>query len=137
MADGGLRGSCLCGKVTYRTTGRVQRFNLCHCDMCRKATGGAFGPMVRVMKSDFEFLAGQDAIQTYQSSPGVSRTFCKHCGATLQWMRDDGDALGFTAGTLDTDLEVTPTAQIFCGESPEWHQLREDVERFDLYPGAT
>ena len=130
-----LTGSCLCGAVTYKTTGLVLGFNVCHCDMCQKATGGPFGPFVRIKKTDFQFLTGEDVIQTYSSSPGVTRSFCETCGSTLQWLRDDSDGLGFTAGTLDTPLDMKPTAQIFCGESQAWHQLRDDVEQFDLDPG--
>ena len=46
-----LTDSCLCGSVSYQTTGPVLRFNVCHCDMCRKATGGPFGPFVRIKKT--------------------------------------------------------------------------------------
>ena len=39
MADQLLRGSCLCGAVTYQVQGPFLRFAHCHCPRCCKATG--------------------------------------------------------------------------------------------------
>ena len=37
------QGSCLCGGVRYETTAPLQGASHCHCSMCRKAHGAAFG----------------------------------------------------------------------------------------------
>ena len=59
-----------------------------------------------MLKTHFQFLTGESVIRTHSSSPGVTRSFCKTCGSTLQWLRDDSDGLGFTEGTLETPLDV-------------------------------
>ena len=33
-------GSCLCGSVTYETTGEPRRVFECYCNWCQKITGG-------------------------------------------------------------------------------------------------
>lgn len=35
-------GSCLCNAVTYELTGKAHMKILCHCSMCKKATGSCF-----------------------------------------------------------------------------------------------
>jgi hypothetical protein len=34
-----IRGSCLCGAVSYEITGSLGRTGHCHCSMCRKSHG--------------------------------------------------------------------------------------------------
>ena len=33
-------GGCLCGGVRYRVQGPLRPILQCHCEMCRRATGG-------------------------------------------------------------------------------------------------
>src|SRR2546427_3577298 len=96
-----IRGSCLCGTVRYeaRALGRALH---CHCSMCRKAHGAAFASYARVEEKDFVLVSGKDDIAEYQSSPQVTRTFCRRCGSTLQFIstRRPG-SFSLALGTLD------------------------------------
>ena len=40
-----IHGSCLCGKVRFELAGPPQFINHCHCSMCRKVHGAAFGSL--------------------------------------------------------------------------------------------
>jgi hypothetical protein len=131
-----LEGSCLCGSIKYEIAGPIIRFNLCHCDMCQKNHGAAFAPYLRVAKEHFSFTKGNEFISDFRSSADVCRTFCRVCGSNLQWIRDHADGMGVAAGTLDSKMEITPTAQLFCEDSKSWHQLRDDVPSFDTFPDS-
>lgn len=37
-----IRGSCLCGAVSYKITGSLGVTGHCHCSICRKSHGAAF-----------------------------------------------------------------------------------------------
>jgi len=37
-----LRGGCLCGSVRYECSGDTEEASYCHCDDCKKATGGPY-----------------------------------------------------------------------------------------------
>ncbi len=37
-----LEGSCLCGGIRYRVTGKLGPAAYCHCKMCQRANGSAF-----------------------------------------------------------------------------------------------
>ena len=50
------RGSCLCGSVRYEVRGLLEPASHCHCSMCRKAHGAAFGSYARVQRNDFVLL---------------------------------------------------------------------------------
>lgn len=77
------RGSCLCGAVTYEIEAPLGSATHCHCNQCRKAHGAAFATYANVRREHFRFTQGLESVKTFQSSPGVSRTFCQHCGANL------------------------------------------------------
>lgn len=83
-----LRGSCLCGSVRYEIRGPVSQVTHCHRSMCRKAHGAAFASYGRVERGDFHLLSGSSDIASYRSSPDVVRTFCRHCGSTLQFISE-------------------------------------------------
>ncbi|TFV91661.1 GFA family protein [Oxalobacteraceae bacterium OM1] len=124
------QGSCLCGAVRYEIDGDIPKITHCHCSMCRKMHGSAFGSYLIVPRSAFRITAGADHIAAYVSSPGVQRTFCRQCGATLQWYEDDPNAvMGVAAGTLDTPLDPPPQKHIFTGSKASWYHIGDDLPR--------
>ena len=44
----GFKGSCLCGSVRFSVDGFCEKAANCHCSMCRKFHGAAFGTLVGV-----------------------------------------------------------------------------------------
>ena len=121
-----LRGSCLCGAVRFEIRGPRGAMSHCHCAMCRKAHGAAFGTYSRVQRSDFVLLSGETGIRAYRSSPTVTRTFCGTCGSTLQWITDDRpDALDIAIGTLDDDPGVRPSLHIFTASKAPWFEITD------------
>ena len=46
-----IKGSCMCGKVTYVIKGEIGDITHCHCTTCRKAHGSAFSSVEGVQNS--------------------------------------------------------------------------------------
>ena len=123
-----IRGSCLCGAVRYEIRGRLGRMSHCHCSMCRKAHGAAFGTYAQVARRDFALLAGAESIRSYRSSPKVTRTFCATCGSTLQWSTDDRpDHVDVAMGTLDDDPGIRPAVHIFVASKAPWYEIADGL----------
>src|ERR1700730_2007201 len=68
-----LRGSCLCGEVRFEIDGPLMRSSHCHCRQCQKAHGAPFRTRARVAAADFRFLAGEELVSFYESTPGTHR----------------------------------------------------------------
>ncbi len=123
-----LRGSCLCASVHYEVRGPVGRVSNCHCAMCRKAHGAAFATYGRVERSDFAFVSGVEDVASFQSSPGVIRTFCKQCGSNLQFISDKRPGtLALALGTLDDDPGVQASLHIFVASKAPWFRIADDL----------
>ena len=133
-----IRGSCLCGNVRYEITGPLGRISHCHCLQCRKAHGAAFGTYARVNWADFSLVAGESDIGSYQSSPGVLRTFCKRCGSRLQFIRESKPkAFWLAIGTLDDDPMVRPSLHIFVGSKAPWFEITDGLPQHAERDGST
>jgi hypothetical protein len=130
-----IRGSCLCGSVRYEIRGPLGRITHCHCSQCRKAHGAAFGTYGTVNRGDFKFVCGEGDLAAYASSAGVLRTFCKRCGATLQFIRESrSHTFSLALGTLDDDPGVRPSHHIFVGSKAPWFELTDTLPRHDQRP---
>ncbi|MHA6493880.1 GFA family protein [Pseudomonas borbori] len=120
-------GSCLCGIVKYRIDAPITALSHCHCSMCRKAHGAAFATYASVPLEAFHFTEGKDQLGAHHSSEHVTRTFCKRCGANLQFVDNRDHTVGVTAGTLDSPLGVLPQKHIFTGSKADWYEIRDGL----------
>src|SRR5262245_33705063 len=76
-------GACLCGSVRFEIDSTTKWCAHCHCSMCRRAHGAPFVAWVGVKSEQFRFLAGEDRVERYRSSPEATRSFCKTCGSMM------------------------------------------------------
>lgn len=129
-----IHGSCLCGKVRYQLGGRAQFINHCHCSMCRKTHGAAFGSFLHADSRAFAWTEGRSEVQSYESSPGTFRAFCRHCGSGLPVLEDDGTHVTIPAGTLDTDPGVRPIVHIHTASKAPWYEIADSLPQFDEFP---
>ena len=128
-----ITGNCLCGTVSWQVDGALGTMSHCHCSMCRKAHGAAFGTYVDTARENFRWLAGEDTIARYESSPGFLRTFCGTCGSVVP-ESEGKERVAMPAGCLNEDPGVRPTAHIFAPSQAPWHTIGDDLPRFDGYP---
>ena len=129
-----LRGSCLCGAVRYEVRGPIGRIVHCHCSMCRKSSGAAFVSWSRVSAADF-VLTGRENVEFHQSSAEVRRTFCRRCGATLQYAEPaKPDHFFLAVGTLDDDPGVRPAMHIFTGSKAPWLDIADALPQHAASP---
>ncbi len=128
-----IRGSCLCGAVAFELAQAPEIMNLCHCSMCRKASGSSYGTFAHIKRGQFRWTRGDAEITRYESSPGNFRAFCKICGANLPVSDADDDYVCIPAGTFDDDPGIAPQVQIFAGSKAPWHEITDQPPSFDEF----
>lgn len=103
--------------------------------MCRKAHGAAFASYARVKRSDFALLSGEGHVASYRSSPDVTRTFCRQCGSTLQFIRDSRpETFSLAMGTLDDDPGVRASMHIFMDSKASWVDIADGLPQHAALP---
>lgn len=130
-----MKGSCLCGEISYGVTKPFEEMHHCHCSMCRKAHGAAFSTFAQTGKSDLRVLTGEDKLRNFQSSSFVERAFCSECGSSLFFRHAARpDAVWVAVGSLDGDPGLRPQAHIFTSSKACWHEIEDRLPKFPEYP---
>lgn len=121
-------GSCLCGGVRFSIGGELQPIQICHCAQCRKAQGSAFATNIPVSVAAFTLLEGEGLLQSFQSSPGKDRVFCKQCGSPIYSKKATmPDVLRIRAGLLDGDLATRPAVHFYTEYKANWWTITDDI----------
>ncbi len=128
-----LRGSCLCGAISYEIDGNLGPIACCHCSMCRKAQGTAFASNAPVDAARFRIVTGEQELRAYSSSPGKYRWFCSICGSPIYSKRDaQPQVIRLRIGTLDSKITAKPMAHIHVASKAEWFEILDGLPQ---YPG--
>ena len=122
MSENSLRGSCLCGSITFEITPPYQMMLHCHCMRCRKSTGTGHATNIAVDPSQFRWLSGENLIQRFDlaTAKSFSKWFCGSCGCPVPRMRRGGPFMIVPAGSLDADPGMKPTGHIFWTSRAPW-----------------
>jgi hypothetical protein len=126
-------GSCLCGAVRFEIDGPLEGIQLCHCSMCRRASGTAFASNLPVREENFRVVSGKDRLKTFESNPGKARVFCANCGSPIisrsalnpGWVR-------VRVGTVDEPVGARPIFHFYVDSKASWLPIDDDLPR---YPG--
>ncbi|WP_294615271.1 GFA family protein [uncultured Roseovarius sp.] len=130
-----IKGSCLCGVVSFEVTNTFEKLFLCSCDQCRQITGSAFASNLFVGIKGFDWLNGIDDIIKYQV-PGrdISKSFCRVCGSGVPWANGNGTKMIVPAGSLNEPVNVVERIRIFASEQPIWASELEQTPAHAEFP---
>lgn len=114
-------GGCQCGAVRYALTQRPENACICHCRMCQKQFGNAFGAFADVPPQAFRLTRGEPG--WFDSSDQASRGFCRDCGTPLFYKFLGSGRVAVSIGSLDRHSEVVPQAQYGIEAREPWFAL--------------
>jgi hypothetical protein len=129
MPDGG----CLCGAVRFTADGAPTRVNVCHCRMCRKASGAPMMAWATFPRAKVTFHPSAPRLR--RSSSRVERGFCGNCGSPLVWQRPDGATIDLAVGAFDDADALAPSEHIWTESRVRWLKLTDQLPRFRTISG--
>ena len=101
-----MTGGCQCGRIRYTAEVDPAKAYLCHCTMCRKATGGV---SIAFVNPPREAVTWHTEPDWYRSSPIARRPFCSTCGTPLGFeFVEGGKNIDLTIGSFDDPGAFTP-----------------------------
>ena len=118
-----MKGSCLCGSITFDVTAQPEGYAVCHCTQCRKQSGHVWASAH--VPDDALKLSGP--VHWYQSSDKARRGFCPTCGAFLFWKHSDDDHISFSLGSLDGPTGVALAKHIFTAEKGDYYDITDGL----------
>ena len=124
-------GSCLCGAVSYTLSEAPKNSGACHCNMCRKWSGGAFVAFMAAPET--VTLKGEEHLNVFTSSEWAERASCSKCGSSLFYrVTAPGPEQGvyhFGLGTLDDADGIPLSQEIFIDEKPDGYCFAGETQK--------
>lgn len=123
------RGHCLCGDVAFEYSGPENWRGHCHCESCRRNCSAPFTTFMGVPRTAFRWTGKAPGV--YQSSPGVRRLFCAHCGTPMAFEADRyPDEIHLYAASLEESSGFVPDFHVHWAEKVPWVQLADDLPKY-------
>jgi hypothetical protein len=131
-----LTGHCLCKTITFIYEGPTGKLVHCHCTKCRSWHGSPFRSRLVILKDNFKWLSGEDALVQYKSSEKVTKLFCQHCGSNLiSRYKHKPTVLGLPIGGVSGDLGKLDQLHIFTNYKAEWYTITDEWPQYKELPG--
>lgn len=128
-----LRGSCLCGGVKFELAEGPELLRYCHCESCKKLSGGAATVNMRVPSASIRILEGEELLHTFRPREGSAKTFCQECGSNLfggGWPESENASV--RAPAIDDPFDAAGAVHIFVRSVAPWETLPDDgTDRFE------
>ncbi len=93
-----------------------------------------FATYVGARASSFRWVAGQDRIETYPSSPQGKRSFCGICGSVTPIEAPELEMVFVPAGSLEGALGIRPQSHIFVGSKAPWWPITDGLPQHEKFP---
>lgn len=123
-----IQGGCHCGAIRYAIDA-VQQSMICHCRTCQRVSGAPVVAWVTVAPADFRVIKGE--LKRYESSPGIERGFCGHCGAQLTYARTNDDSfIDITTASLDEPDAFPPSHHSWLSHNIAWVKFGDGLLAF-------
>lgn len=121
----------MCGAVAYTVTAEITQTGACHCEMCRKWTGGVF--LGIEVPADGMDVNGTENLTIFASSPWAERAFCKTCGSNLYYrVTAPGPHHGVFhvgLGGLDDPNGIKLASEIFIDKKPDGYAFAGETDK--------
>ena len=130
MTTGPVTGRCLCGAIRFEAHGDPLSTNFCHCESCRRHSGGPAAAFVTFHKEGVRWIGAESA--RYRSSPPVVRSFCGQCGSPLAYEHDNSaDEVDLYLGAFDEPDRFPVRKHIHYGERVIWFDTVDNTPRYE------
>lgn len=127
-----VRGECNCGAVSFEIDTDISQVFVCHCSICRKATGSNGIAVVLTETSALSWLRGEDDIATWKKPDADWQTwFCRACGSPLPGTNDESRTF-IPAGLItEGGDELRVAHHIWVGSKAAWDEIGDAGQQHD------
>jgi hypothetical protein len=118
------RGECNCGAVAFEVDAALSDVFVCHCSICRKATGSNGIAVVLINNKAFRWLRGENQIASWKKPNSDWQCwFCRVCGSPVPGANDASRTF-VPAGLISTGGEDLKVAHhIWVGSKAVWDEI--------------
>ena len=131
-------GQCACGACKFEFDTDPAFIANCHCNDCKRASGGEMATFFGIPASDFVLASGKPKPFHYvaESGKGLDRNFCPDCGSRLYTTNLESfpGTVFIMLGSLDRPSLIAPKLEMFTKRRLQWMKPL-DLPQFLSMPG--
>jgi len=116
MQNSEYTGTCFCGAVEIKVTGKPAAMGYCHCDSCRKWSAGPVNAFSLWAPHAVAITRGADQVASFQKTERSVRKWCKACGGHLFTEHPTWGVVDVYAATIP-DMPFEPMLHVNYGET--------------------
>lgn len=125
-------GNCLCNQVRFTFQSTPTNVSVCHCSICRRTTGSAFGTYIEVSDADLKVSDGAEQLNSYNVTDKLSTRFCRNCGSTVFAQHADYPGSVYVSlGAMAKDSDIHPMYHEFVGSKASWYEIQDLLPQFE------
>ena len=128
---------CHCGALVLECEGEPRKVSMCHCLLCQRRTGSAFGVAVFYERAQVKLTHGTPQVFARDSASGfpVAFHFCPGCGSNVWWepARLPG-LVGVALGAFADPAFAAPEQAVFMRDKHHWLELPHQMAAFECNP---
>jgi hypothetical protein len=110
-------------KITANTM--QKNVGVCHCESCRRWTGG---PLMVVDCGTDVIFEGDENIKIFDSSDWAERAFCTNCGTHLFYRLKESNQHIMPVGLFENDDAFVFNHQVFIEQKPSYYCFSNETE---------
>ena len=127
-----LKAKCLCGNISFKTSGYHRDVQNCHCVQCLK-THGHHAAYSKVEEKDLKFLS-KKSLKWFKSSKRAKRGFCSNCGASIFFKVIGTDSVCIAAGIFNNPTKLKTSIEIFTKGKSDYYKINSKLPKYARYP---
>lgn len=131
-------GQCACGACKFEFDTDPTFIANCHCNDCKRASGGEMATFFGIPASDFVLVSGKPKPfhHVAESGKGLDRNFCPDCGSRLYTTNLESfpGTVFIMLGSLDQPSLIAPKLEMFTKRRLQWMKPL-DLPQFLSMPG--
>ena len=127
-----LKAKCLCGNISFKTSGYHRDVQNCHCVQCLK-THGHHAAYSKVEEKDLKFLS-KKSLKWFKSSKRAKRGFCSNCGASIFFKVIGTNSVCIAAGIFNNPTKLKTSIEIFTKGKSDYYKINSKLPKFPRYP---
>ena len=127
-----IRDRCLCGNISFKTTGYHRDVQNCHCIQCLK-THGNFAAYTKVEEKELKFL-NKKTLKWFKSSKRAKRGFCNTCGASIFFKVLGTNQICISAGIFNKPTKLKTSMNIFMKGKSDYYKITDKLPKYKKYP---
>lgn len=122
-----VQGECNCGAIAFEVDAELNDVFICHCSICRRATGSNGIAVVVVEKQLFSWIRGEHEMVTWKKPAADWQIwFCRICGSPVPGINDES-RMFIPAGLITTGGDALAVIHhIWVGSKARWDRICDD-----------